>query len=96
MPQMEQEPAFRLWNLNASYYAQTPQAREVEIKSYYCPSRRAKGLSKVGDSPDTNLTGPSVPGACSDYALAWAARAVIIGGPSTVMVRRTIMAGASL
>ena len=67
LPFMEQENIYKLWNLNASYYNQTDAARLVTIPPFFCPARRAKGISLSGDVQD-GTTNPHVPGMNSDYA----------------------------
>ncbi|MCI0462833.1 MAG: DUF1559 domain-containing protein [Gemmataceae bacterium] len=48
MPFLEQDAAYKLFDLKLNYGAQTPQAQQVQIKTYFCPSRRGPGqLSTV-------------------------------------------------
>jgi hypothetical protein len=42
MPYMEQGNLQNQWNLQIKYASQTVQARQTQIKSYYCPSRRGQ------------------------------------------------------
>src|SRR5438067_6439454 len=41
LPQMEQDNAYRLWDVQKSYVEQTAPAREAIVKNYFCPSRRS-------------------------------------------------------
>lgn len=70
LPFLEQDNAFKKWDLKQSYFhANNKQAREIEVPVYFCPARRGPGkLSTVGDWPD-NTTNPHQPGALSDYAV---------------------------
>jgi hypothetical protein len=46
MPYMEQDNAFKTWDLTKRYSQQSVVARQIQVKSYYCPSRRGPtGLS---------------------------------------------------
>lgn len=68
LPYIEQEAGFKLFSLTSgSYFTQVQAARELQPKPFYCPARRAKGISVGGDVQD-NTSNPHVPGACSDYA----------------------------
>ena len=78
LPYIEQENAFKLWNLTAypnggsghgngygiPYYAQPPAAIQAHVKTFFCPSRRS------ADSPPllSAASGNDVPGALGDYA----------------------------
>jgi prepilin-type N-terminal cleavage/methylation domain-containing protein len=78
LPHLEQDNFYRLWNINLGYHQQTNQARQTEVKTFFCPSRRGPGqLSTSGDTRDGNATSPHLPGALSDYA-------VCAGSPVTV------------
>jgi prepilin-type N-terminal cleavage/methylation domain-containing protein len=71
MPYIEQQNAWNLWDWTHTYYYQTDAARQVQVKLYYCPSRRLPGqLSIMGDSTDWWWPGSinHVPGALGDYA----------------------------
>jgi hypothetical protein len=68
LPYLEQQNGYNLFNINAQYYAQTQAARELQVKTFYCPSRRAVGgLSTAGDTLQ-GAAGTNVAGALSDYA----------------------------
>jgi prepilin-type N-terminal cleavage/methylation domain-containing protein len=45
MPYMEAHSEQALWNLQLKYAVQSIAAQQAQVKSYYCPSRRAGGLS---------------------------------------------------
>src|SRR5688572_4257298 len=50
MPYMEQGNAYGQWILTTKYSVQSVTARQVQVKSYYCPSRRTPtGLSVAED-----------------------------------------------
>jgi prepilin-type N-terminal cleavage/methylation domain-containing protein len=83
MPYMEQANTQNLWNLKRKYAVQSQAARETHIKSYFCPSRRSKGLSLAQGFNVTSTTPPPAtdsstemrfsaannpPGAVGDYA----------------------------
>lgn len=70
LPFLEQDNLFRQWNTGATYYDQTPTARQTIVKGYFCPSRRRDGQSTFGDTPPVSPQGyPNAPGALSDYAV---------------------------
>jgi prepilin-type N-terminal cleavage/methylation domain-containing protein len=74
LPYLEQDNAYRLWDLERRYFEQPnpgggptdPTARHV--KTYFCPSRR--GVPQTPNWPETsiNTSLPERPGAQSDYA----------------------------
>ena len=67
LPHVEQQNGYNLWNIAARYYDQTPAAREVQVKTFFCPSRRGPGqLSTSGDR--VSAASAHVPGALGDYA----------------------------
>ncbi|MHB1421983.1 MAG: DUF1559 family PulG-like putative transporter [Gemmataceae bacterium] len=69
LPFMEQDNLFQQWNLKENYYAQTVLAHEGQVKSYYCPSRRAPPQLSIDDSPHNGIPNSIVcPGALGDYA----------------------------
>ncbi len=70
LPYMEQGNLFNQWAIDRQYYEQPQATREAQIKTYYCPSRRAPStISKSGDKPDNGAFGGGhFSGACSDYA----------------------------
>jgi len=83
MPYMEQANAQNLWDLKFKYVAQSVAARQIPVKSFYCPSRRSRGLSLQQDFHVNSTTPPPAtdasnqgrfsaannpPGAVGDYA----------------------------
>jgi len=60
LPFMEEKAGFALWDVKASYSAQTQSARSVQVKAYYCPTRRKSGGMSTSGDPSS--------GALSDYA----------------------------
>ncbi len=60
LPFMEQDNAYALWDINKEYQGQSPAATAIQVKNYYCPSRRGPGgLSNTDINP---------PGGLSDYS----------------------------
>jgi prepilin-type N-terminal cleavage/methylation domain-containing protein len=66
LPYMEQEAIHELWDLNRTYAAQTAAARQAQVASYYCPSRRgpphvsvAEGWDVLDTSTPPNPNSPS-------------------------------------
>jgi len=48
LPYIEQQNIYTLWNIQLKYAAQPQAAREAQVKTFYCPSRRGPGeLSRV-------------------------------------------------
>jgi prepilin-type N-terminal cleavage/methylation domain-containing protein len=76
LPYLEQEGIAELWDFRQSYFFQTAEARQAQVKIYYCPSRRTSPqLSVFGDVPADrpDPSGPflnHMPGALGDYACA--------------------------
>ncbi len=83
MPYMEQVNTQNLWDLKRKYAVQSVAARQTQIKSYYCPSRRSGGLSlqqgfsPLQTTPPTTVDASTevrfsaannLPGAVGDYA----------------------------
>jgi prepilin-type N-terminal cleavage/methylation domain-containing protein/prepilin-type processing-associated H-X9-DG protein len=69
LPFMEQENLYRQWDLAEDYYAQSVVAREAQVKSYYCPSRRAPPQLSIDDKPHNGIPNNVLaPGALGDYA----------------------------
>jgi hypothetical protein len=69
MPFIEQEPAYRLWDITRGF-ADQPQgdaARQVQVPIFFCPARarRAGQLSQPTTPGDPNN---GLPGALGDYA----------------------------
>jgi prepilin-type N-terminal cleavage/methylation domain-containing protein len=72
LPSLEQDNLYNRWDLGVPYYNQRPDARQYNVKGYFCPSRRTDkdGLSVFGDKPPIHpFSGyPHFPGGLSDYA----------------------------
>jgi hypothetical protein len=47
MPYLEQENISRGWNFQVTYVNQTDAYRRMQVKTYYCPSRRSAGDNLV-------------------------------------------------
>src|SRR5215207_5509906 len=43
LPYMEQDNIFRTWDLTQRYAPQSVTARQSQVKSFFCPSRRGPG-----------------------------------------------------
>src|SRR3954471_11148110 len=68
LPYIEQDAAYRKWQLNPVRKFSDPlnkEAREVLVSLYFCPTRRAPMLS-IGDPATTTPT--NQPGCAGDYA----------------------------
>jgi prepilin-type N-terminal cleavage/methylation domain-containing protein len=69
LPFMEQDNVYQQWNLTENYYAQSAVVRQAQVKSYYCPSRRAPPQVSIDDSPHNGIPNSILaPGALGDYA----------------------------
>jgi prepilin-type N-terminal cleavage/methylation domain-containing protein len=74
LPFVEQAGQFSQWDMNKTYYNQTPQARLPTLKIYVCPTRRSppqKSRWLGGTSAYDILQGtsnPHVEGGVADYA----------------------------
>ncbi len=69
LPYMEQQNVYNLWDVRLKYAAQSQAARQAQIATYYCPSRRGPdGLStaETFDSAD-NATPPPWNSSGSQY-----------------------------
>jgi len=62
MPFLEQDNAYRQFDITRRYVRQSPAATGVNIKTYFCPSRR--GASTILSNPADRMP----PGGLSDYA----------------------------
>ena len=62
---LEQNAVYSNWDLRKPYYQQPAQARDVKIKTFFCPSRRQPMSSVRWDKRPGNQ---EFPGMCSDYA----------------------------
>lgn len=60
LPYLEQQNIFDLWDQNADYSLQSPQAVQATVPIYFCPTRRKPG------GLSTSLS--AQPGALGDYA----------------------------
>jgi prepilin-type N-terminal cleavage/methylation domain-containing protein/prepilin-type processing-associated H-X9-DG protein len=61
MPYIEQQNVFMQWNPQLKYAAQNAVAQRTEIKTFFCPSRRAPGVlttAEAFDSADGNPVPP--------------------------------------
>lgn len=57
--------ALSQWDLERSYFAQSDDARQAQVETFYCPARkRVSGLSVAGDDAE----GKFFAGALGDYA----------------------------
>src|SRR5262245_25287388 len=61
LPYMEQDNVYKLWDIQRLYYDQPDAARQVTIKTYFCPSRRPGSGFSINERNNR-------PGALSDYA----------------------------
>ena len=71
LPFIEQQNSFERWNFKLNYYQQPDDVRQMQISTYYCPSRRKPGPDANSRSPldvADGTTNPHKAGACSDYA----------------------------
>src|SRR5262245_10322871 len=69
LPYIEQDNVYKQWDLQKRYYQQKPEALQVFIKTYFCPTRRGPGGLSTGDSRSSQTAFPTpVPGALGDYA----------------------------
>jgi prepilin-type N-terminal cleavage/methylation domain-containing protein len=68
LPFLEQEHAHRLWDPQKRYYDQTANARQINIKIYFCPSRRGTPVEFSEDRRTSAPVFPITPGGLSDYA----------------------------
>jgi prepilin-type N-terminal cleavage/methylation domain-containing protein/prepilin-type processing-associated H-X9-DG protein len=67
MPYLEEGALYANANSEKIYWGVEPGVLQTHVSFYYCPSRRAPGLSYEGDDrPDCS---PHIPGALADYAL---------------------------
>src|SRR5262249_19114941 len=69
LPFLEQDNAFKLFDLTKPYANQIPQAQQTQIKTYFCPSRRGPGQLSVSEDIYGNSQGdPAMaPGPVGDY-----------------------------
>lgn len=60
MPYIEQDDVYRLWDLRRGYFLQPPEAREAQVKQYYCPFRRSPpqlSVNNTGQNAQDTLNG---------------------------------------
>ncbi|MEX2306810.1 MAG: DUF1559 domain-containing protein [Pirellulales bacterium] len=67
MPYLEESALYENSNAEIIYWGVPQQFVQTQVSIYYCPSRRAPGLSVSGD--DRSGCSAHVPGALADYAL---------------------------
>lgn len=58
MPYMEQGNISNTWDLTKRYSQQSVAARQTQVKSYFCPSRRGPGALSVSEGWNVNDTSP--------------------------------------
>ena len=63
LPYMEQQNGYDQFDQSKTYYTQTAAAVSLQVKAYYCPSKRAPGGMSTTEGGGTNLSG-----ALADYA----------------------------
>src|SRR5262245_57859502 len=68
LPYLEQEYASRLWDPQKRYYDQSAAARQLNVKIYFCPSRRGTPAEFSEDRRTSAPVFPITPGGLSDYA----------------------------
>jgi prepilin-type N-terminal cleavage/methylation domain-containing protein/prepilin-type processing-associated H-X9-DG protein len=68
LPYLEQGNAFRLWDPQKRYFLQTAEARQNNMKIYFCPSRRGTPAEYSEDRRTGTPAYPVTPGGLSDYA----------------------------
>ncbi|MBY0228458.1 MAG: DUF1559 domain-containing protein, partial [Gemmataceae bacterium] len=70
LPHLEQEVAFKAWDLSRRYHEQPDAARLVRVPAFYCPSRRSPNGPSQANADIRKFTPvfPHVPGELSDYA----------------------------
>jgi prepilin-type N-terminal cleavage/methylation domain-containing protein len=74
MPYMEQGTLFNTWDLSRKYAEQTVQARQTQIKAYYCPTRRPPtGLSVAEQHWPNDPTPPPTPSAAGNTEVRFSA-----------------------
>jgi prepilin-type N-terminal cleavage/methylation domain-containing protein len=70
LPYIEQDNIYKLWNLQLRYWDQTADARQNNLKVYFCPSRRnaASMPFSTGETDSLGRYSGSYPGGLGDYA----------------------------
>ncbi len=69
LPYIEQEILFAQWDLTRRFYVQSATARQANLKTYFCPSRRGTDTPFSGDSRSAP-TFTNILGSRGDYAAA--------------------------
>jgi prepilin-type N-terminal cleavage/methylation domain-containing protein len=71
LPYIEQEGVYKKWDIQKRYFQQVPEAIQVNIPTFFCPTRRSpSGPSISGDSRTAVTAFPThVPGGLSDYGV---------------------------
>jgi prepilin-type N-terminal cleavage/methylation domain-containing protein/prepilin-type processing-associated H-X9-DG protein len=64
MPYIEQDNVFRLWDVRQGFSVQAEGARQTQVRTFFCPSRRAPPQIASNEDTLANVH----PGACGDYA----------------------------
>jgi len=71
LPYIEENVTFELWGpilRKSNFYYSTTRARETQVPSYYCPSRRSPMLSDYDSAPSYIDSSLQTRGALGDYA----------------------------
>jgi prepilin-type N-terminal cleavage/methylation domain-containing protein len=81
LPFLEQDNAYRQWNLSLryTYYRQPALAVSAQVPVYYCPARRAP--PQVSVYGDVNSQWGGSPGALGDYACSGGSSAEVLADP---------------
>jgi prepilin-type N-terminal cleavage/methylation domain-containing protein len=96
LPFVEQSALASAWQVNQSFYWQTPAARETPVPIYFCPSRRSPGDGILSDDSEGSIgldLGKLAPGVVADYAVSigdpaghadywWTPSPAYAGGPT--------------
>jgi hypothetical protein len=68
-PHLASSSPLDAWDLQRSYFAQGPKAREATLASFFCPARLRVRTTLVSSAGDLDpATGAHVPGGLGDYA----------------------------
>jgi len=60
LPYLDEQAGYQLWDITRNYSSQAQNARAVQVKAYYCPTRRKSGGMSTSGDPAS--------GALCDYA----------------------------
>jgi prepilin-type N-terminal cleavage/methylation domain-containing protein/prepilin-type processing-associated H-X9-DG protein len=66
MPFIEQEPLYKLFNIQQGYTTWPAEARETTVPIFFCPARRGPMLSPASENGGPN---GGLQGACGDYGI---------------------------